>query len=148
MAQHNGTPQERATCLLHVLQWQAINVLQYIPTEVRYDIIEGLESRYGDHQLVMAVLRIHTQQLAHQALVQLPQQFIQREAAHVYVDGISDQEIKHKLLVGGDKMLNKASSLALTQDAAKVAAKTLARLRQDRTPGREQPALTISCGNQ
>jgi hypothetical protein len=34
-----------------------------------------------------------TRQLAHQALVQLPLQFIQREAAHVYVDGISDQDI-------------------------------------------------------
>jgi hypothetical protein len=89
-----------------------------------------------------------TQQLAHMALVEQPQHFIQREGAHVYVDGISDQEIKHKLIVGGDKMLNEASSLTLMLEATKAAAKTLARLREDRTPGRGQPTLTGSRGNQ
>jgi hypothetical protein len=49
MAQHNGRTQEKATYLLYVLQWLFVDVLQYVPTEARYDIVEGFEGQYGDH---------------------------------------------------------------------------------------------------
>jgi hypothetical protein len=32
--------------------------------------------------------------------------FIQREAAHAFVDGVRDREVKQHLLMGGDRSLN------------------------------------------
>jgi hypothetical protein len=47
MAGHNNwTAWEIATCLLYVIQWQAVHVLHCVPTKARYKgIIEAFEGR-------------------------------------------------------------------------------------------------------
>jgi hypothetical protein len=60
------------------------------------------------------------EQLAHRALVGLPLDFIQREAAHAVIHGVKYRELKHHLIMGSDE--------ALKLEAAKVAARTPARL--------------------
>jgi hypothetical protein len=34
--------------------------------------------------------------------------FIQRDAAHAFMDGVKDREVKEHLLMGGDRSLNEA----------------------------------------
>jgi hypothetical protein len=41
------------------------------------------------------------EQLAHRAFVGLPADHIQTEAAHAFIDGIRDREVKQQLLLGG-----------------------------------------------
>jgi hypothetical protein len=40
------------------------------------------------------------EQLAHRVCVGLPEGHIQTEAAHAFIDGIRDQEVKQQLLLG------------------------------------------------
>jgi hypothetical protein len=134
--------------LLAVLQGQADDVLQCPSRSGKKDIIGALEGHYGDHQLAAAYrsqpkariqlsgellqeLSAAVKQLAHQALVGLPVDSIQREAAHAFVDGVRDRELKQHLLMGGDRLLNQALKL----DAAKGAAGPPAKLQEvTRTP--------------
>jgi hypothetical protein len=51
--------------------------------------------------------------LAHHTHVGLPQYFIQREAAHAFIDGIWDHEVKFSILMGGERMLKDALNQAL-----------------------------------
>jgi hypothetical protein len=60
--------------------------------------------------------------LAHRALVGLPADHIQTEAAHAFIDGIRDREVKQHLLLGGACTLNEALNQALKIEAAKAAA--------------------------
>jgi hypothetical protein len=60
--------------------------------------------------------------LAHRALVGLPEGHIQTEAAHAFIDGIRDREVKQHLLMGGDRTLNEALNQAVKLEAAKAAA--------------------------
>jgi hypothetical protein len=46
--------------------------------------------------------------LAHWALVRLLVDFVQREAAHAFIDGVRDQEVKQYLLMDSDRSLNQA----------------------------------------
>jgi len=46
------------------------------------------------------------EQLAHRAFVGLPVTFIQTEAAHSFIDGLRDREVKQHLLLGWDRTLN------------------------------------------
>jgi hypothetical protein len=46
------------------------------------------------------------QQLTYRALVWLPVDFIQTEAAHAFIDGVWVREVKHHLLMGNDQTLN------------------------------------------
>jgi hypothetical protein len=55
-------------------------------------------------------------QLVHWAIVQLSQNFIQREGK-----GIRDREVMQQLLMGGDKMLNDAPTQAMKLEPVKVA---------------------------
>jgi hypothetical protein len=43
------------------------------------------------------------EQLAHRALVELLVGYIQTEAAHAFINGIRDREVKQHLLMGGDR---------------------------------------------
>jgi hypothetical protein len=133
---HNDwTPREKAAHLLSVLQGQAADVLHSVPAEASYeDIVGALRDRFGDHQL--AAYRSHlkarmqtggetlqefaaaVEQLAHQALVGLPADHIQTEAAHTFIDGIRDREVKQHLLLGGDYTLNEALNHAVKLEAA------------------------------
>jgi hypothetical protein len=70
------------------------------------------------------------EQLAHQALVGLPKGHIETEAAHAFIDGIRDREMKQHLLLGGACTLNEALNQALKIEAAKAAAWPTARLRE------------------
>jgi hypothetical protein len=70
------------------------------------------------------------EQLAHRALVGLPVGLIQTEAAHDFINGIRDREVKQHLLMGGDRTLNEALSQAVNLEAAKAAAWTTARMRE------------------
>jgi hypothetical protein len=139
-AAHNDwTPGEKAAHLLSVLQGQAADVLHSVPSEASYEDIAGaLRDRFGDHQLA-AVYRSHlmarvqtggktlqefagaVKQLAHRALVGLPEGHIQTEAAHAFIDGIRDREVKQHLLMGGDRTLNEALNQAVKLEAAKAA---------------------------
>jgi hypothetical protein len=93
-------------------------------------IVGALKGRYGDSQLAAAYraqLKARTQligeslqefaaaveQLAHRTLVGQPLDFIQREAAHTFVDGVRDREVKQHLLMDSDRSLNEALIQAL-----------------------------------
>jgi hypothetical protein len=47
--------------------------------------------------------------------------FIQREAAHAFVDGMRGRDVNH-LLIGGDRSFNGDLNQALNRKAAKAAA--------------------------
>jgi len=138
--QNNWMPSEKAAHLLSVLHGKAADILHTVPAEATYeDIVESLWGRFGDHQLA-AAYRSHlkarvqasgktlqefaaaVEQLAHRALVGLPVAFIQTEAAHSFIDGIRDREVKQHHLMGGDQTLNEAFNQALKLEAAKAAA--------------------------
>jgi ribosomal protein L34E len=55
---------------------------------------------------------------------------IQTEAAHAFIDGIRDGEVKQHLLLGGDRTLNEALNQAMKLDAAKAAAWPTSRVRE------------------
>jgi hypothetical protein len=141
-------PREKAAHLLSVLQGQPADVLHSVPAEATYeDIVGALRDRFGDHQLA-AAYRSHlkarvqsggetlqefaaaVEQLAHRALVGLPEGHIQTEAAHAIIDGIRDREVKQHLLMGGDRTLNEALNQAVKLEAAKAAAWPTARMRE------------------
>jgi hypothetical protein len=145
---HNDwTPREKAAYILSVLQGQAVDFLHSVPEEATYeDIVGALQDRFGDHQLAAAYrsqlkTRVQTggetlqefaasvEQLAHRALVGLPEGHIQTEIAHAFIDGIRDREVKQQLLLGDDRTLNEALNQAVKLEAAKAAAWPTARLR-------------------
>jgi hypothetical protein len=66
---------------------------------------------------------------------------IQTEAAHAFIDGIRDREMKQHLLLGGACTLNEALNPALKIEAAKAAAWPTAKMREvTRVPtGRPPP---------
>jgi hypothetical protein len=70
------------------------------------------------------------EQLAHRAFVGLPVTFVQTEAAHSFIDGVREREVKQHLLRGGHRTLNEALNQALKLEAAKAAAGPPARLRE------------------
>lgn len=79
------------------------------------------------HQLISESLQesaTAVEQLALHASVGLPQHFIQREAAHAFVDRLQDSEVKFSLFMGDARMMDEALRL----EAAKAAAWLLARL--------------------
>lgn len=98
---------------------KAADILYTLPAEAKYeDIAVGLRDRFGDQQLAAAYrsqLKARVQagsetlqefaaaveQLAHRAFVGLPVAFIQTEAAHSFIDGVRDQEVKQHPLMGG-----------------------------------------------
>jgi hypothetical protein len=147
-AQNNLTSNEKAAQLLSVIQGKAADFLHTVPAEAKYeDIVEALQDRFGDHQLAAAYRLQRTarvqvssktlqefaaavEQLAHRPLVGLPVAFIQTEAAHFFIDGLRDRELKQHLLMGGDRTLNEALNQALKLEAAKAAAGPPARLRE------------------
>jgi hypothetical protein len=53
------------------------------------------------------------EQLVHRSFVGLPEAHIQTEAAHAFIDGIRDREVKQYLLMGGDRTLNEALNRAV-----------------------------------
>jgi hypothetical protein len=65
---------------------------------------------------------VAVEQLAHWAPVGLPQDFIQREAACSFVDGVKDWDVKQHLLSGGERSLNEALNQALKLETVKAAA--------------------------
>jgi hypothetical protein len=111
---HNEwTSCEKATHLLAILQGQVADILHSVLARAAYeDIIRALKGCYTDHQLavgywVQLKARIQlgskslqefaaaTEQLADWALVELPVDFIQREATHAFIDGMRDQELSN-----------------------------------------------------
>jgi hypothetical protein len=142
VANHNNqTICKTATHLLAILQ-QAAEILHSVPAIVTYeDTVRAPNGCYGDKQLTVPYwsqlkAKIHlsseslqefaeaVNQLVHQALVRLPVDFIQSKAAHAFVNGVRDQELKLHLLMGGDRSPNKV----LNQEAVKATAGPLARL--------------------
>jgi hypothetical protein len=59
--------------------------------------------------------------LAYQALVGLPENFIQRETAHAILDGMRDYYAKQNYFTGGERSLNEALNQALKIKAVKTA---------------------------
>jgi hypothetical protein len=132
------TNREKAAHLLSVLQVQAADILHRVPAEASYeDTVGALQDRFGDHQLAAAYrshlkARVQTggetlqefaaavEQLAHRALVGFPVGHIQTEAAHSFIDGIRDREVKQNLLMGGDRTLNEALNQTLKLEAAEA----------------------------
>jgi hypothetical protein len=145
---HNDWAPREASHLLSVLQGQAADVLHSVPAEASYEVVVGaLQDRFGDHQLAAAYrsylkARLRTsgetvqefaaaiEQLAQRALVRLPVGYIQTEAAHAFIDGVWDREVKQHLLMGGDRTANEALNQALQLKVAKAAAWPPARLRE------------------
>jgi hypothetical protein len=119
LADHNmWTSSEKVAHLLAVLYAQAADVLHVVSAGATYEyIVATLKGRYGDHHLAAvnrAQLKARIQligesqqtfaaaveQLAHWALVGLPVDLIQREAAHIFIDGVRDRDVKQHLLIG------------------------------------------------
>ena len=109
---------------MSVLNGKAADILHIVPAEATYEAIVGaFRDRFGDHQPAAAYrsqLKAKTQandgtlqeftaaveQLAHRVFVELPITFIQTEAAHSFMDGVRDREVKQHLLLGGYRTLN------------------------------------------
>ena len=70
------------------------------------------------------------EQLANRALVGVPAAFFQTGAAHAFLDGIRDRELKHHLLKGGGRTLNEALKQAMKMEASKAAPEPPARLQK------------------
>jgi hypothetical protein len=58
------------------------------------------------------------EQLAYRAFMELPVSYIQTEAAHAFINGIRDREVKKHLLMGGESTLNEALNQDLKLEAA------------------------------
>jgi len=146
--QNNWTQSERAAHLLSVLEGKAADILHTVPADVTYENIMGeFRDRFGDQQLTApnrSYLKARTQvndetlkeyeatveQLAHRTFVSLPVNFNQTEAAHSFIDGVRDREVKQQLLLGWDRTLNGALKQPLKLEAAKARAGPPARLRE------------------
>jgi hypothetical protein len=72
-----------------------------------WQLATGRNSKPGFSWATAAV-----EQIAHRDLVGLPVQIIQREAAHEFVDGVRDWEMKQHLIVSGGRSLNEALTQA------------------------------------
>jgi hypothetical protein len=59
--------------------------------------------------------------LAYQALVGLPENFVQRETIHAILDGMRDYCAKQKDFIGGERSLIETLNQALKIEAVKVA---------------------------
>jgi hypothetical protein len=138
---------EKATHLLDVFQRQAADILQRVLVGATHEYIVALKGHYGDHQLAAAYrvqlkatmqlngnslqeLAAAVEQLAHWALEALPVDFIQREVAHAFIDGLRDRELKYHLLISGDTSLNEALNETRKLEAAMAAAGPPARMRK------------------
>jgi hypothetical protein len=115
---HKWTSCEKAAHLLAVLLGQVADVLHSLPPGATYeDIVGALKGRYGNHRLAATYrtqLNARTQligesrqefgaaveQLAHRVIVELPVDFIKKEAAHTFFEEMRDREVKlHRLMV-------------------------------------------------
>ena len=67
------------------------------------------------------------EQLAHRALVGLPVAFFQTRAAHAYIDGMGDRELKQLLLKAADRIINEGLYQAMKMEASRATAKAPAR---------------------
>lgn len=67
------------------------------------------------------------ERLPQRAFVGLAVEFIQREAAHAFVDEVRDLDVKRHRLMRGDRSLNETLNQALEPEATKVAARRPAR---------------------
>jgi hypothetical protein len=150
-------PRKKVAHLLSILQGRAADVLHSVTSEASYeDIVGALQDRFGDHQLTAAYrsqlkawvqtgnetlqeFAAAVEQFAHWALVGLLADHIQTEAAHAFIDGIRDREVKQHLLLGGAYTLNEAISQALKLEAAKAAAWLTARMREVTRVPTERP---------
>lgn len=118
MTEHNYlTPHRKATYQITALNEPPAHILHEVPTGVSYEeVTEELENHCSNHHLEAA---LHSQQkrtqlvgeslqefasttnhLAHHAHFELPEHLISEEAAHVFVDGLSQRDIRWQLLFG------------------------------------------------
>lgn len=74
-------------------------------------------------------LAVDAKQSDHYTLAGLPRNFIQREAACAFVDGVRDHDVKQLLLIINKRSLNEAINQALKFEAAKAVAGPLPKLR-------------------
>jgi hypothetical protein len=92
----------------------AAHILHEVPTVVSYEeVTEELENHYGDHHLEVALhsqqkwtqlvggslqeFAVATNHLAHHAPFDLPEQpehVISKEAAHIFVDRLTERDIR------------------------------------------------------
>jgi hypothetical protein len=126
---------EKIYVLITALKGRVADVL-YVAYE---ETLQALQDRFGDQhfaalfrsQLTTRIQRageslqdfaIAIEQLAHHDYPTLPDEHIRREAGRVFVDRIEDPDIKIKLLLGGEKMVNKALRQALELQAVLLVA--------------------------
>lgn len=87
------------------------------------EIIEALESHCGDHQLAavycsqlkariqhvdefLPAFATAIEKLTHRSLVGLPGHYIRKAAAHGFIDGMRDRDMKQQLVVGSERTLS------------------------------------------
>jgi hypothetical protein len=102
------------------------------------DISGVLKPSYGDHQLLAAYqsqfifksllggkylqeLTAAAAHLDHRVLVGLLKDFVQWQAAFMFIDGVKDWEVKQHLLTDSKRLMNKALNQNLEPKATKVA---------------------------
>jgi hypothetical protein len=115
------------------LKYHQLAAVYQLQLEVRTQVSDELVQEFA------AALK----QLVHCALVRLPKDFIQREAACAFVDGVKDWNVKQHHLVGGER----SCSEALKLEAVKVPVRPLAKLWEVRAgaPTRIQSPVTECC---
>ena len=130
-----------------MLLCKSADILLNVPAKATHeDIVVSLWNRFRHHQLAAAhrsqlKARVQTSgetlkefaaaidQLAHRAFVELIVAFVQTVAAHYFIDGVQDREVKQHLLMGGDTIINEALNQTQTMEAAKATARPPARMR-------------------
>jgi hypothetical protein len=61
------------------------------------------------------------EQLIHQPLAGLPEDFIHSKTVHAFINGVKNHKLKQNLLTGGERSLNEPLNQTLQLEAAKMA---------------------------
>jgi hypothetical protein len=95
---------------------------------LREDLSKNIEATRQDVEATRRALEARTRRASGNS-AGANADHVQTEAAHAFIDGIRDREVKQHLLLGGACMLNEALNQALRIVAARAAAWPTARMR-------------------
>jgi hypothetical protein len=125
--------------IYHYSAEQTANILpRYLARVTNNDIISELKGHYRDHKLAVAYrsqlkariqlrddslqeLAVAKKPLDHYTLASLPGNFIQKDAACAFVDGLRDHDAEQLLLIISKRPLPEALNQALKLQATKDA---------------------------
>ena len=142
--QSNWTENEKSTHLFSVLQGQAADILHTVLTKgMCEDIVVAFRDSFGKQQLA-ASYRSQLNASVHKSggryricrssgaagtprPCRASSRLFSKRAAHAYIDGIRDRELKQLLLKAGYRTINEALYQAMKMEASRAAANSPAR---------------------